>query len=120
MQILFLIIAFIVCPTVYFYVVERMNKDEVKNPPQACLFCIVGTVGGWFLALGISPSGLTALCMMFLIFVSPIAVIITSFVTRQEKHQSRYHKMISFLGLIYSILFGLCVLAVLTIQVING
>ncbi len=104
MQIIFFIIALIILPICYFYVIERMEVKAISNPPRFMVFCIFGTFGGWFLALALSPSGLAAICMMFLLTVSPIALIMTSAVTWSKRKQSIYHRISALIGFTYLVL----------------
>ncbi|MBT8449784.1 MAG: hypothetical protein KJO69_08845, partial [Gammaproteobacteria bacterium] len=101
------IIALIILPIGYFYVLERMDTAAINNPPRLCIFCIFGTLGGWCLALALSPSGLAAMCLIFLITVSPIAVMISSAITWGERQQSIYHKSSALIGFSYLILLSL-------------
>ena len=110
MHVIYFIIALILCPIGYIYVLERMNKKAINNPPRLCLFCIFGTLGGWFLALALSPSGLTATCVVFLVTVSPLALLITSTITLSERRQSIYHKVSAWIGLSYLVLLCLGVI----------
>jgi len=110
MQVICFIIALIICPICYFYIIERMDVAAIKDPPRLCIFCIFGTIGGWFLAMALSPSGLAAMCVVFLITVSPIALLITSPVTSSKRRQSLYHKISAWIGFSYLILLILGVL----------
>ena len=116
MQVILFIIALIILPIGYFYVLERMDTAPIDSPPRLCIFCIFGTLGGWFLALALSPSGLAAMCMMFLITISPIALLITSTVSWRERQQSIYHKGSALIGFSYLILLSLGVISLILVK----
>ena len=62
-----LILALLVCPALYLALCLRMRCLGISRPPYASYFFLFGTVGGWVLALAVSPSGLAVSCMIFLL-----------------------------------------------------
>jgi len=56
----------IACPVAFVAVIRRMRAKGITRPPMVPMFFLFGTLGGWLLACGLSPSGLAALCVTFL------------------------------------------------------
>jgi len=78
LNILFLGLALIVIPLAYIALCLRMKSHNTPRLCYAAYFVLFGTVGGWCLALGLSPSGLTAMCIVFLATVAPLACLVSS------------------------------------------
>jgi hypothetical protein len=66
LRLIFLIFALLGCPALYVALIIRMRRAGVVHPPEFPFFFLFGTFGGWFLAIALSPSGLAALCSIFL------------------------------------------------------
>jgi hypothetical protein len=69
-------------------------------------FVLFGIVGGGFLALGLSPSGLAAVCIVFLMTVAPVACLICSVGIQVRRDRSRVESLAMGLGYFYSGLLG--------------
>jgi len=109
MQIVLLVLALLVCPIAYIALVHRMKTQVIDEPPVMPMFFLFGTIGGWLLAIGLSPSGLTATCIVFLITVAPIALFIASAGLCATQHRTIYHRVSIWSGFIYPAVLGLMV-----------
>ena len=107
MQILLLILAGLACPIAYVALVSRMRTQKVENPPIIPMFCLFGTIGGWLLAFALSPSGLAAMCIVFLITIAPIVLFVASVRLSAMKNKTIYHRVSMWSGFSYPGVLGL-------------
>jgi hypothetical protein len=75
---IFVVLGLLVCPAACITLCMRMRKSGIQRPPYIPFFFVFGTVGGWMLALALSPSGLTASCIIFLGTLAPLALVASS------------------------------------------
>lgn len=114
MRIFLLILSFIVLPGAYAALVLLMRAKRIEEPPVAQMFFLFGTIGGWFLAGALSPSGLAAMCLIFLTLSAPV-VLAESFSLRAKKGRTIYHRIAMWTGFAYPACLGsLIVVAALT------
>ena len=109
MQIALLLLAVLGCPIAFVALVSRMKAQGVEKPPITPMFFLFGTIGGWLLALGLSPSGLAALCSVFLMTAAPIALFVSSVGLSTMKNKTIYHRIAMWSGFSYSAVLGLIV-----------
>jgi len=74
-------------------------------------FVLFGLVGGACLALALSPSGLAALCIVFLMTVGPIGSLVCSLGLQLIRTRSKAETIAMILGYSYTLLFALLWLA---------
>ena len=67
-------------------------------------FFLLGIAGGSCIALGLSPSGLAALCIVFLITVAPLACLLASVALHCQRVRGRFENVAMILGYCYSCL----------------
>jgi hypothetical protein len=109
---IFAILALLVCPTAYIALCVRMRRAGVQRPPYIPFFFVFGTVGGWMLALALSPSGLTAMSLIFLATLSPLALVVSSIYLVARPERSSYHRIALWSGFTYPALLALWVLVI--------
>ena len=96
-----------------------MKKEGVRRPPYVAYFFIFGTVGGWFLARALSPSGLAATCTVALVTAAPLALLASAIAMTQEQERSIYHRIVLWTGFGYpSLLASFAAFAALYSRVI--
>ena len=64
-------------------------------------FVLFGIVGGACLALALSPSGLAAVCMVFLMTAGPVGCLVCSFSLQMRRARSRPESVAMVLGYCY-------------------
>ena len=111
MQIALLLLAVLGCPIAFVALVSRMKAQAIEKPPITPMFFLFGTIGGWFLAFGLSPSGLAAMCIVFLMTAAPVALFAASLSLCRVKNRTIYHKIPMWSGFAYPAVLGLFVLA---------
>lgn len=82
-----------------------MAKRQVHRTTVRAYFFLFGTVGGWCLAFALSPSGLAAICIMFLLITSPVCLISSLFL-RRRKDRNRFDSVAIYGGYAYSVLLA--------------
>lgn len=107
MENVLLLLAFLGCPIAYLALVFRMRNQKIVKPPIAPMFFLFGTVGGWILAFTLSPSGLTAMCIIFLVTIAPIALFLTSLGLTFVKNRTIYHQISMWGGFSYPAILAL-------------
>jgi hypothetical protein len=112
---IFTVLALGVCPMTYIGVCVKMRKAGVARPPYVPFFFVFGTLGGWMLALALSPSGLTAMSLVFLATLAPLSLVVSSIylVTRPER--TRYHWIALWSGFTYPALLALWILVIVVV-----
>lgn len=101
MQAPFLILATVGLPCAYGVLIYLMRLSRVEQPPVAQMFFLFGTAGGWLLAIALSPSGLAAMCLIFLILSAPV-VFVESLALRARKGRTMYHRVAMWGGFAYA------------------
>lgn len=114
MHILFLALGLIICPIAFVAVSRWMRAKRVARPPIVPLFLLFGTLGGWFLAIGLSPSGLAALCTIFLMTAAPVTLLVSSIRLLRSSDRSPFHRAAMWLGFGYPLVIGLFVVVAVT------
>ena len=112
---IFLIMALLVCPAAYITLCLRMRTAGVQRPPYVPFFFVFGTVGGWMLALALSPSGLAATSLIFLATLTPLALIISSIYLMRQPERSSYHRFALWSGFAYPALLVLWIMVIVVI-----
>jgi hypothetical protein len=100
-----MILALAIFPIAYVVLCARMKK-AVPRPPYAAFFFLFGTVGGWSLALALSPSGVTASCVVALVTAAPLALLISAVLVSQQKERSIYQRVAQWAGFGYPALIA--------------
>lgn len=119
LQLFFLAAALLVCPALFVMLIIRMRKQDIVHPPFFAFFCLFGTVGGWFLALALSPSGLAAICCLFLATIAPLSLLGTSIYLAFRPERSVYHRIALWTGGTYAALCAALFLAGQVYQMIS-
>ncbi|RYD61239.1 MAG: hypothetical protein EOP83_17510 [Verrucomicrobiaceae bacterium] len=97
-----LILALGVVPALYLAFLSLMRKRNVHRHCYPAYFYLFGIAGGYCLAVGLSPSGLAAACMVFLITVAPLACFIASMRLKSCQNRGRFENVAMILGYVYS------------------
>lgn len=102
-----LLCALVACPIAYIALLNRMRRNGISRPPVVPYFFQFGTLGGWFLAMALSPGGLAAICAIFLWTFGLISVLTSSIYLITQPERSIYHRVAIWGGLfIYPALIG--------------
>ena len=112
---IFAVLGLLVCPAGYIALCVRMHKSGIQRPPYIPFFFVFGTVGGWMLALALSPSGLTAMSLIFLVTLTPLALVASSIYLVFQSERSSYHRFALWSGFTYPVLLALWMLMIVTI-----
>ena len=108
----FTILGLVVCPAAYISLCVRMGSLDVVRPPYLSFFFIFGTVGGLMVGLALSPSGLAAACLIFLVTLAPLALVTSSVYLVKRPERSRYHRIALWSGFIYPMLLACWILVI--------
>jgi hypothetical protein len=87
-----LVAGFFVLPFCYITLCTLMSGSRVPRAPYIPFFCIFGSYGGWLVAFGLSPSGLTAVSLIFLLTIAPFSLIVCAVWSWRLRSVSRYHR----------------------------
>ena len=109
----FAILALLACPAAYFALCVRMRISGVQRPPYVPFFFLFGTLGGWLLGLALSPSGLAAVCLLFLVSFAPLSTIVSSIYLAIRSKPSRYHRVAMWSGFAYPALLAVWLVIIL-------
>jgi len=112
MHIALLILALIVCPVGYIYLILHMRRQKVERRAVIPMLLLFGTIGGWMLTFSFSPSGIAAMGSLFLYTVAPLALILSSVSLAPTSQRNIYHNVAMWSGFVYPVILG--VLIVLT------
>ena len=88
-----LALALLVFPACYLILCIRMRHSDVSRPPYLPFFFIFGSFGGWLLAFGLSPSGLAASSIVFLVTLAPLSLLASAIWLWRARTLSRYHRV---------------------------
>jgi len=99
-------LAFLIWPACYVILIVRMRSVGIARPPWLPLFFLFGTFGGWLLAFALSPSGLTAICVLFLATAAPLSVLMSSIYLVCRPERSIYHRIALWGGFAYVAMLG--------------
>jgi len=95
------LLALVVVPFGHYVVCSHMRESDIPRPPTVPFFFLFGTVGGWLLAVMLSPSGLAASCMVLLLTVAPIALLTSAIRLAIRPERSVYHRIAMWSGFGY-------------------
>jgi len=113
---MFAVLSLLVCPAVFIKLCVRMRKSGIERPPYIPFFFVFGTVGGWMLALALYPSGLTAVSLVFLVTLAPLALIGSSIYLVIRSERSSYHRFALWSGFTYAALLAAWMLVIMTVR----
>ena len=111
---MFAVLGLLVCPAVFITLCMRMRASGIQRPPYIPFLFVFGTVGGWMLALALSPSGLTAVSLVFLVTLAPLALISSSIYLAIRSERSNYHRFALWSGFTYAALLAAWILVIMT------
>src|SRR5713226_2637528 len=109
---IFAVFGLLVCPSAFITLCVRMRRSGVRRPPYVPFFFLFGTVGGWTLALALSPSGLAASCIIFLLTAAPLALVASSIYLVARSERSCYHRLALWSGFTYPAFLAIWMLVV--------
>jgi len=107
----FLLLAGAIVPLAYIGTCVWLFRRRVHWMTYIAYFVLFGLVGGACLALALSPSGLAALCIVFLMTVGPIGSLVCSLGLQLIRTRSKAETIAMILGYSYTLLFALLWLA---------
>lgn len=87
-----LVLGLLVSPACYLTLCVRMSRSGIPRAPYLPFFFIFGSFGGWLLAFGLSPSGLTAMSVIFLFTLAPLSLLASAIWLWRLRDLSRYHR----------------------------
>jgi hypothetical protein len=100
-RLVLLVIAALVLPIAYVWLCRVMRKRCPARPPRVAFFFLFGTIGGWVLAFMVSPSGLTAMCIVLLMSAAPLALLLSSAYLAIRPESTTFHKVAMWGGFAY-------------------
>lgn len=112
-RILSFVLALVVIPAAFAALCTWMARKQAYWVCYPAYFFLFGIAGGGCIALGLSPSGLAALCILLLITAAPVACFLSSAVLNTRQNRGRFENMAMILGYAYS---GLIITAFLVGQ----
>jgi hypothetical protein len=95
-------LALVVVPAVFLVLCFRMARRKVHRFCYPAYFFLFGIAGGLCLAVGLSPSGLAAACMVFLMTLAPLASLGASACLNFCRNRGRFENVAMILGYGYS------------------
>ena len=116
-NLIFLALALAVWPIAFMVTCAAMHEQKLDSRPYFRLFVAFGITGGWFLAFGFSPSGMTASCIVFLMTIGFIAALITALSLIGSRKQSKFHAFSFYACATHA---GLLMLGFVVAQIIKG
>jgi hypothetical protein len=93
--------ALVLLPMGYYALHSHMRDSDVPHPPSLQFFFLFGTVGGWLVAIMLSPSGLAATCVLLLLTAASLALLISSLHLAIRPERSVYHRIAMWGGFVY-------------------
>ena len=96
-----LCIAAIVLPGAYLVLCYRLNTQKAWWFTYLAYYCLFGTLGGWLFAFSMSPSGLAATSIVFLLTAALGACIACSVILATRPQKSRAEKIAMIGGFAY-------------------
>jgi hypothetical protein len=103
-RLIFLALAGGVAPIAYFVLCAWMFLRRVWWFTYCAYFFLFGSFGGWCFALAMSPSGLTAASIVFLVSAALVACLISALILQFRKQKSRFDKVAMIGGYAYPLL----------------
>ena len=95
------VVAAVVLPSTYLGLCVWMLLENVPRPPFVSYFFLFGVAGGWTFALAMSPSGLAAASLVFLMFIAPFGTLLGAAVVWRRRSLTWYHRCALALSLCY-------------------
>src|SRR4051794_21906637 len=92
------LISLIAWPGLYFLLLDEMSEKQVPRPPRVPFFFLFGTTGGWLIALALSPSGLTAMCIIPLVTMAPLSLLVSSIWLALRPERTVFHRVAMWCG----------------------
>ena len=105
-RLVFLTLAGAVLPAGYLALCVWMFLRRVWWFTYFAYFSLFGALGGWCFALAMSPSGLTASSVVFLISVVLFSCLASALVLQFRKQKSRFEKIAMIGGYVYPLLIA--------------
>lgn len=110
-----LTIALVGWPGCFWLLYGVMCELEVPRPPTLPFF-VFGTIGGWLLAFALSPSGLAASCVLFLVTVAPLALLASSVYLALRPERTVFHRVAMWSGFGYPVALGVMFLLIYVLR----
>lgn len=89
----------------YIFILTRIKRENVKNPPNIALFLVFLNYGMFLLliltALFWYWSGMATLGLLFVLFISPLIMLGIAIYYFNSQKASKYHKAVFYLALMY-------------------
>ena len=104
--------AVVILPGCFWLLYGVMCELEVPRRPTLPFFFVFGTVGGWLLAFALSPSGLAANCVVFLVTAAPLALLSSSVYLAVRSERTLFHRVAMWSGFGYPVALGLMFLLI--------
>jgi len=101
----------IIVPAAFIGLCIRMALRRVHWLCYPAYFFLFGILGGGCIALSLSPSGLAALCIAFLMTVAPVACLSASVALQFQRARGCFENVAMILGYCYPSLVFLAFLA---------
>ena len=95
------VVALIGLPAGYLMVCRAMRRRGISDAPFVPFFLLFGTAGGWVLAYLLSPSGLAAICLLFLASAAPLTLLIASILLARRSVRTPFHRFAMWAGFAY-------------------
>jgi hypothetical protein len=90
-----------VLPCAYLGLCLWMLVKKVPRPPFVSYFFLFGVAGGWTFAVAMSPSGLAAVSIIFLIVIAPLSTVLGAALVWSRRSLTWYHRCALALSLCY-------------------
>ncbi len=94
-------IAGILLPAAYLALCFWLSRQKAWWFAYLAYFFLFGTVGGWTFAFAMSPSGLTATSIVFLVTVALVACLASSLILAFRRQKGRAERIAMFGGFLY-------------------
>lgn len=101
-----LFLGLIACPIAYAWTLRRMRARGIPDDPPRALYYVFGTIGGWLLTLGLSPSLYGAVCGLLMVTIAPVVLFVSSLRLASLPARSGYHSFAMCFGFVYPFLTG--------------
>ncbi len=93
-----------VIPAAYIALCIWMFRQRVWWFAYLAYFFLFGAFGGWCFAFAMSPSGITASSIMFLVSAAVVACLVSALILQFRKKKGRFEKTAMIGGYIYPLL----------------
>ena len=101
-----LTLALVGVPAAFLAFCVLLFVRRVSWPTYLAYFVLFGTVGGWALAFALSPSGLTAACIVFLMTFVPLGCLLTALLLQFRPRRGLLEPLAMIGGYLYAGLFA--------------